>query len=396
MERFMPEKIKKPLLRYWLAAVFLSMLVIGGYTNAVLYQVPRILTEIRLRAQDRYFKARLSYNEHFRKDLTKESAVVLIAIDNESMAEFKQGPSTNKKFIARIIDKAAEYSPKVIVLDILFSNNNGDNLVVAEAIKKAGNVIIAYSSNSGLDKVDRAVLTASLHYGCADIIPMSEDNIRRTFIMQSMFGPFAVPLEAALIYRNIPLKEVTLKGQENSFIMMSKNETIDIPVKEYGEALINYLYTEKSIPTISAHKLLEGNFAPSILKNKIAILCVTADTSEDIHNTPIGKLPGGVIMANITNSIVHSDYLIEFPIIITWAIQILLGAILAVLFYKTSFLRSLVILIAAVLGSLAVSISFFWHNIVWSAFDIMVIAFLLHVVISYHKLIILEAERNQD
>jgi CHASE2 domain-containing sensor protein len=114
----------------------------------------------------------------------------------------------------------------------------------------------------------------------------------------------------------------------------------------------------------------------------------------DIHNTPIGKLPGGVIMANITNSIVHSDYLVEFSIIITWAIQILLGAILAVLFYKTNFLRSLVILITAVFGSLAVSFGLFWHNIVWSAFDIIVIAFLLHVVISYHKLTILEAERN--
>src|ERR1700687_2643303 len=70
--------------------------------------------------------------------------IAIVAIDETSLARFGRYP-WRRNLTAQMLDQLAATHPRVIALDVLFSEttNNADDSALALAIAKAGNVVTA-------------------------------------------------------------------------------------------------------------------------------------------------------------------------------------------------------------------------------------------------------------
>jgi len=410
------EKEKDPLylLKRPAFAMLLVVIIIALYSH--LFVFPAMLSSSLLRypqlkLQDAFFKARLLYNDHFRKDYPKESVVTLIAGDEETLSklEIKEGIEDlkyNTPLLARLVEELPKYQPKLIVLDIAFFNQTINQGVhegraeLIEAIKKAGNVLVPYDT-SGKQQFDEDVLNASLGYGRADLYSGAgySDDISRAYypsgyIKEGIGKVLPLAIQVALAYRDMPFDRHFYHEKSNTILFISDKDMITVPLNEDKMIYINFLYDEKRIPTIPIWKAVQGNFDPAILKGKIAVVGMTANCYPDFHSTPIGRMPGCVLLANQINTFVHSYLFKEVRNATQIYIVTILGIILACLLYRNSLMRSLIILIAFIMLAVIASFALFLNNIIWPVMHVIAVSILLYLAILIHKASIWELENK--
>ncbi len=388
-------------------AMLLVVIIIALYSH--LFVFPPLLSSPLLRypqlkLQDAFFKARLLYNDYFRKNYPEESAVTLVAYDEETLSKFEikqdiQDPRYNTTLLVRLIECLSEYQPKVIVLDIGFFKQVeyiGRAELIA-AIKKAGNVLVPYDT-TGIQQSDKDIIDASLDYGRADIYPGTiVDSISRVYypsgyVKEGIGKILPLPIKAALIYRDMPFDKHFYHKESDTIFFKSEKDVIFMPLNENKMIYINFLYDEKRIPTIPLWKAVEGDFDPALVRGKIALVGMTADCYPDFHLTPIGKIPGCVLLANQINTFVHSYLFKEVAQSTDVLILTAIGIILAFFIYRNSLVKGLAILIVLILLAIAVSFALFLYNILWSAWHVMALSLILYLTIMVHKASIWELE----
>lgn len=394
------------LLKSPLIAVFLVLVIIAIYTNAALptgiINLP-FLRHTKSKFQDCYFKARLFYNERFRKDYPKESAVVLVAIDDETTLNPLLNVYTTTGMMARAVESISACNPKVIIYDqailneeVLDKTLENDRDLLIETIKKSGNVLMACDpEEKSLCQIDRDILKAGLDYGRTDVIVSDYDNIARYLIPpgleeEGQIKKIALPIKAALLYRGTSINTFSLNKDKTKVFFASETDLITVPLNGDNHIPINYLYNKEMIPTVPICKFLQEDFKAEHLQGKIALITETRTKSPDRHNTPIGKMPGGLILANIVNSFVYTCFLVEVPIRLHFLILVFLSTFLAILFYKNNMVSGIILLLLTICSSVVMSFILFLNNILWFAFDLIVLSSLLFIAITYHKLLIFE------
>lgn len=374
-----------------LSGVFLLLLLVTALS------IP-FFEQNRFQFQDGYFRVRMFYNECFREDYPKESAAVLIDIDDETMFKTKEVILNKPELLAKIIENVSKYEPKLIVSDIWFTYR--DNKVLAEAVKNAGNVLLAYSSKDvELGYIDSSILNASTGYGPANFAIIIKGVARNfTYVTEEESGKqlIPIPIIAALMYNDLPVEKLEAKRYHKKVVLTSRNKIVmALPFDKGKYPLINYLYDEENTTIIPAWKVLEGDIPKELLKGKITLLTTMGSTSvEDKHLTPLGKMAGSMVFLNLINMFVYSEFLREIPLIAHFIIFFLITLIMGMLFYRTTLLKGLAILIFTICASLAISFTLFLHNIVWSAFDIIALVLLLYVGILFHKALVWEIEKR--
>ncbi|MBU4487961.1 MAG: CHASE2 domain-containing protein [Candidatus Omnitrophica bacterium] len=397
--------LKRPVFSVLLVLVITTLYIHLQVSPGTFAIQPLIYPKFKL--QDAFFKARLLYNERFRKGYPKESAVVLIASDEESVSKINdnQYTSYDPRFLARLITRISECQPKVIVLDIGFFNygNYEGRPELIEAIKKAGNVFVVWDS-SGMGtpgrQFDEDIMNASLGYGRVDITPAATiDNVIRVYypsgyLKEGVGRVLPLALQAALAYKDMPFNIHYYDPKTNTILFMSKEYIIGLPLNEEKMTYINFLYDEKMIPTIPIWKAMEENLDPALLKGKIALVGMTAKGYNDFHLTPIGRIPGPIIMANQMNTFVHFYMFREYSNRIEALALVILGFLLTFLFYRRSMVEGFIVLIGTICASLAASFTLFLLNFLWSAWDLIALSLLLYLAILIHKASIWEVENK--
>ena|SRR3989338_7301486 len=99
---------------------------------------------------------------------------------------------------------------------------------------------------------------------------------------------------------------------------------------------------------------------------------MTAKGYSDFHLTPIGRIPGPIILANQINTFVHSYMFREYSNRTEALALVILGFLLAFLFYRTNMVEGLIVLIGTICLSLAASFTLFLYNFLWSVWDLIV------------------------
>lgn len=91
---------------------------------------------LNLYAQDRLMRAR--------GDLPEPNDIVIVAIDEPSIAKLGQFP-WRRSLTAQVLDKVSAAAPKAIALDVLYSEPTAEaeDKSLAESIKKAGKVVVS-------------------------------------------------------------------------------------------------------------------------------------------------------------------------------------------------------------------------------------------------------------
>jgi adenylate cyclase len=298
-----------------------------------------------------------------RGKVTPPPYVVIIAIDDKSLEKLGRWPWSWDKMakLTEILDRGGA---KVIALDILFAEQDKNDEVFAEAIRKAGNVLLPlvfrfdketplmqedflYSSTVsaiknvsalytfplykaiGLSTCRKELSAAAIALGHINIIPDDDGTLRwETMVIEYDLDIYpSFDLQTARIYQ----------GFGNEKMILNSTESIRLgdrifPTDLHGKSPIYFYGPEQTFPYISVWDLFEGKVSTDILKGKIALVGVTALGIYDLRVTPFSvNMPGVEKHANVITSLLEGRSIVKLPFVANLIILLCTGIVLSII-----------------------------------------------------------------
>ncbi|MEW6006758.1 MAG: CHASE2 domain-containing protein, partial [bacterium] len=223
------------------------------------------------------------YNELYfplRGKIKPNPAIVIVGIDD---------PFIRRGILSSAIKTIANEGAIVIGVDAILSKPSEypeDDIALEEALKKAGNVILA----SCLD--DRKNI----------VYPI--ESLRRS----AKGNGFAnMVIEDGIVYREF----ISLQKCPSFVTLIICNylsmgeEDLYKAVRNNGTILINFVGGARSFPIIPLNNVLKKGFERGFFKDKIVLMGATSLEGKDMFSTPFGRISGVEIHANAIQSIIE-------------------------------------------------------------------------------------------
>lgn len=277
----MVKKIVVNLIIACISALLLSLLFYYGYFATYQYKLT-----------DKFYQQR-PINQN----------IVIIKIDNESIQEIGRWP-WDRDIHADLINKLNDFQPKVIGLDIAFpeySKEKNKDLMLAQAIKSAGNVIVPLEFSLDKNKVINIlepipeIKTTAKDLGYSNT-PLDNDGIFRRILSviqdDEIYRPFFLKIAQHYLDK----------------------DTIRIILDKQGKMIVNFAAKPYSFPMYSYKDILGGKVDLNVFKDKIVLIGATASDLHDEQITPVSNtvpMPGVEIHANAINTVLQQMFLIE-------------------------------------------------------------------------------------
>lgn len=334
-------------------------LLIGALVSVLCWKHYDYLSRIDMRAMD--------FRLLQRGPIEPLPNIVIVAVDNESLAQVGRWVWP-RAVIAELIRRISAANPKVIALDIVFSEPSDFNetsgltarpkgvspeqwnvtqsalraqdQALAEAIRESGRVVLGYAldlspeatkppgkhlttynwwkGKGSVRKMPGAIVNlpeieqAGRASGYFNIFPDEFDGLVRRMPLALQYDDnIRMPLALAALRVAIPNTPLSLKFNNDTGDVDSVNfGPIVIPVAEDGQLLINYRGRGETFPHISAADVLRGEVPVEQLRDKIVVVGVTATAVFDIRSTPFDEVfPGVEIHANVIDNILKGDFI---------------------------------------------------------------------------------------
>jgi adenylate cyclase len=310
---------------------------------------------------------------HLRNLLEKQPvsrAITIVAIDDRSIAEIGRWP-WSRAVQARLVERIAADKPKVIGLDLLYSESEDreNDAKLASAIKKAGNVVQAtafsiekpgvgrrqgeapeagvlwdsafmevksvpgidwkrWAVQSGKVNLPQEAIAKAAVLGHVTSLP-DMDGVLRWDIMYLQYGDDcypSFPLQVARVASGVAMQKTTLFG--GSCIQMGARF---IKTDLSGRVIINYRGPENSFRYLSAADLLKNRVAPGTLRDKIVLVGTSALATFDQKVTPLSSNFTGVEKnATVVQNILEHDFIAKSPGIVELLVIVVTGLFLIV------------------------------------------------------------------
>ena len=316
----------------------------------------------------------------------KDSDVVIVDIDENSLGKFGQFP-WNRKVFAKIIDQLNTSSPKAIGFDIFFTEKDkqspeeiiksyglipsdvaelqklkSPDELFSEKLKESKSVIAVLGSNvpsySNYDRKAKArflskggdpkQFTYSYPYSIGSLEKL-EKNVKGlgsiSFLDQSDGIIRSLPLIVQFnkkLYPTMGLEMVRIgSNQKNIYVELNEIGIQRINVRPNkiesdvnGIIWIKYKKSQKK-QYISASDVYEGNFNKEFFENKYVLIGASAQGLFDLVKTPLGiTIPGVEVHANVIENILDNSYLIRNPN--TYVFELLFSIIVALITFILS------------------------------------------------------------
>jgi adenylate cyclase len=315
--------------------LFSALLTLGIYRWS-----PSFLREIDLRYSDFRFK--------IRGNVKPGAQVAIVAIDEKSINELGRWPWSRSR-LAELADKLADYHPKIVAFDIVFSESESEDAdaMLGVSLKK-GNFILGYffrqdstkepsleslnqlkesniklvnflgkPKSRFLEEFSSAELNLSqigAHakgFGFFNFPNPDTDGVfRRAQLLMSYNGGIYPSLNLEAMHRLLG-EEILLKvapyGVDSFYIGQRL-----IPTNENGEFIINYYGPGGTFPTYSAIDVLSGKLPLEALRDKLVFVGTTEIGIYDARSTPFDPtFPGVEIHATVAANILDGRFLIK-------------------------------------------------------------------------------------
>ncbi|MBU2541056.1 MAG: diguanylate cyclase [Candidatus Omnitrophica bacterium] len=325
--------------------------------------------------------------------------ISLVVIDDESFMVLQKKWPWSRSFLSEFIDNLNEYRPKIISLDMVFtgeSNNKDDDSALAEAIKNAGNVILAsyIAPDKSYNEPYLPLQKAALGFGFVNKTrdkDLTVRNCRLLFprkdlpgILKTSFG-----LKTFLRYHESDIKnDVSLNNRRmliNLKDVAKTTKQVIIPLSEKGTALINYQAKNKDFEIIPFHKIINKTASKASIHKKIILVGTTAEIFHDVYPTPLGLMPGVVINANEILMYLSGNFLKETPEIFSILLILIVAICTAIFTYKLSILKGSLLLALELLGLMLVSFLLSYQNLSFDYFGPIFIAAFLYLGTETYK-----------
>jgi adenylate cyclase len=290
--------------------------------------------------------------------------VVIVVIDEKSVREIGRWP-WRRDVTAELIDRIADAKPKVIGIDIMFTERESAETDerLAKAIKRAGNIVLAtrFDVPEGGKVVTRphdipdflwdsqfmevntvkgipwkifavtpesvmpslAELSSAATLGHVYSLPDLDGSLRFE-ILYLNYGDDCYPqfaLQIARLALDVGMKNMILYGGAGV-----KLGDRFIPTDIQGRVVINYRGKEHTFEYLSASDVIKGRTSSDNLRNKIVLLGTTAVATYDQKVTPFSaNMPGVEKNANVVSNFLQNDFIRKSPGIIELIVIILTG-----------------------------------------------------------------------
>jgi adenylate cyclase len=293
---------------------FLRRAVIGATISILAYLAYAlgVLDPLELKSVDFRFQ--------LRGPVRPRSPILLVSIDQDSFDELNLPWPWPRTLHADLIQKLSEGKAKTIGLDILFTESKPDSIedqVLAQAIKAAGNVILAAERTEVETPFGRKsrinlpvpLLRAAAHaYGLANLYTDHDGVIRRNTLRFNFQGT-DYPSFPLAIFR-------ALQRGENA------------PPVSADTMMINFRGPGRTYPIVPYYRILRGEVDPSLYRGKIVLIGAFAPSLHDVFATSFSAfapMAGIEIQANVLEMLLLNETIIPLP---DWA-HILLFVVLS-------------------------------------------------------------------
>jgi hypothetical protein len=162
------------------------------------------------------------------------------------------------------------------------------------------------------------------------------------------------------------------------------------PEAELGQRLIYTIPWKSPAPdliTVPAQLITESphNLAGDLITNRVVIIGASFADSRDIHRTPIGEMPGALIIANAIKSLTHYGQVRPPPALSHWVEKLFLILVAAWAFSRLTSLIAVFVAGAIIIGAL-VPISFYFFKYgLWVDFAVPLFAMVIHRAVAEYR-----------
>jgi len=267
--------------------------------------------------------------------------IVIAGIDDTTLETYGRWSEWPRSLHVQAIDKLSQAGAKVIGFDVIFADSSPDDEMLAVAMANADNIVLAAVGTQPISQAepeityDNFVLPiASLEevasdIGHANVVPDRDGTVRQLpLIVKSSSGQTYPSFTLAVLHRlfSMPLPQ-EYQLQNGAVYLLAR----DIPIDTSYQLRINFTAENGNRPYISYGNVISGDFDPSLVKNKIVLIGMTATGEPDTWAIPTSasKIPGIFIHAAAMDTILTQRFLIDLSTTTTLMIMLLIVGITA-------------------------------------------------------------------
>ena len=273
---------------------------------------------------------------------TPSPNIVIVGIDDTTLNSYGQRLTEwPRSRHAQAIDNLSEAGAQAIGIDVLFADSSPDDDALSTSIQSAGNVVLPLVGSEVLELTGEGVSYQQLLFpattlrehlanmGHANITPDRDGTVRQLpLIITDDTGQAYPAFSLAVLHTHfsLPMPD-SYTPVDGTLHAVAR----DIQVDSFLRLRVNFSPDDNNRPYISYTDVIEGNFDPSVVRNKIVLIGLTATGEVDAWEVPTsaGKVPGVYIHADAMDTILNELYLTEADAAIMLLITLLLVLITA-------------------------------------------------------------------
>ena len=294
--------------------------------------------------------------------------IIIAAIDEKSLARVGRWPWP-RRTIATLIDRLAASGAELVVMDVILSEPDRDDPLLARAIRDAGNVILPVvfrfppEAGPAAPQVLRESSPLPVRHAerFGDVPPVTASGVMMPVeqLAREAMGlghinmladedgtlrweTFVIALDGCL-YPSLALQTaVRLLGIPPEQVAVAATQGIDLgkrflPTDPHGRMVINYYGTAGTFPNVSIADIMDGSAPPERLRGKVVIVGATAAGIYDLRVTPMAAaLPGVEKHAAVVASIMTGAIIRPVPLWMNLALLLTSGTLFSLLIPRFS------------------------------------------------------------
>jgi len=290
--------------------------------------------------------------------MTWTDQVVVVAIDEASLAEYGRFPWTRDHYVD-LMDTLLPTQPAAIGFDLILTETTPHDTLLGNSIALSGNVVMAVGDDGTGQVLDLSpaiaqVAQGSFLLGHVKHQPDPDGFSRRVSLYEGQFPSFGV----ALVQMYQTSLSNTLGGE------VPQAESVTLPQPEQQTTWLNWpapIQPDASTgPTIvSFADVAEGRIDTALLQNKIVLVGVTAAAMDPVRNPFHTDIPtsGVFLQAAVVDNILHDRFLQRPPRWFTACLIVMLGIATSLALHRSGPKARILLLLS--LGPMGLAIAYF-------------------------------------
>lgn len=258
--------------------------------------------------------------------------IVIVTIDDETISTIGRYPLPRSRY-GDLLERIRVQSPKAIGLDVTFSEESipaeDDALAAQLRLTKEQGITVALSTEvSSLNQTDRGLVARSVLGAIPSFAAHSTRGVVSVFLDQDqavrrMPVPIHVAGEDGTLETLLPFTTVLLQAGESE---QRRSTWID-PEMLNVDHFIRFAGSTDRFRSISMKEVLAGNAPVGLFSQRYVLIGATANNLHDESRTPIGTIPGITIQANMLNTMLLGNWLVDASPWIQWTLLALMAFI---------------------------------------------------------------------